>query len=123
MDRDRASGNELTSMTTSDTSAKSRELLLLRSKIHELETRVEQAKLEKKLASGGLKEFSDKERLRRYIDSNIVAIHRADIYGNITEANDATVKLLGYSKEDLYSGKVKWTQFTPPEYLHMDDEA
>ena len=110
-------------MTISDTSSKSRELLLLRSKIHELETRVERARLEKKLASGGFKEFSDKERLRRYIDSNIVAIHRADIYGNITEANDATVKLLGYPKEDLYSGKVKWTQFTPPEYLHMDNEA
>ncbi|MBS1956147.1 MAG: PAS domain-containing protein [Cyanobacteria bacterium SZAS-4] len=110
-------------MTIRDTSSKSSELLLLRAKIHELETRVEQAKLEKKLASGGYKEFSDKERLRRYIDSNIVAIHRADIYGNITEANDATVKLLGYPKEDLYSGKVKWTHFTPPEFLHMDKAA
>jgi PAS domain S-box-containing protein len=110
-------------MRKSDTSAKSSELLLLRSKILELETRLERAKLEKKLASGGYKEFSDMDRLRLYIDSNIVAIHRADIYGNITEANDATVKLIGYSKRELYSGEAKWTQFTPPEYLHLDAEA
>lgn len=110
-------------MTASDTSARSSELLLLRSKILELETRVERAKLQRKLKSTGFKDFTDLDRLRRFVDSNIVAIHRADIYGNITEANDATVKLLGYSKDELYSGRVKWTDFTPPEYLHMDDKA
>lgn len=112
-------------MTPSDTStsARSSELLLLRSKILELETRLEQARLEKKLANSGFKDFTDMDRLRRFVDSNIVAIHRADIYGNITEANDATVKLLGYTKEQLYSGEVKWTDFTPPEFLHMDDTA
>jgi PAS domain S-box-containing protein len=110
-------------MTASDTSAKSSELLLLRSKLLELQSRVERARLEKKLANSGFKEITDMDRLRRFVDSNIVAIHRADIYGNITEANDATVKLLGYSKDQLYSGQVKWTDFTPPEYLHMDHEA
>jgi PAS domain S-box-containing protein len=109
-------------MTLGNTSAKSNHLLLLRSKILELEAHLERAKIEKKMANGHL-EFSDSDRLRLFIDSNIVAMHRADIYGHITEANEATVKLLGYSKEELFSGDVKWTDFTPPELLHLDREA
>lgn len=61
--------------------------------------------------------------LRSFIDSNIVAICRADIHGGILEVNDAFVKLLGYTREDYLEHGVTWHQLTPPEYRHLDEEA
>ncbi|MGH9547959.1 MAG: PAS domain-containing protein, partial [Terriglobales bacterium] len=68
--------------------------------------------------------FSDcDEELRRFIDSNIVAIRRSDIQGNVKELNDATVALFGYTREEYLSGAVLWNQMTVPEYRHLDRAA
>lgn len=61
--------------------------------------------------------------LRKLIDSNIVAIHRADVSGNLKELNDAFVNLLGYSREEWLSGKVRWNLITPPEFRALDELA
>ena len=61
--------------------------------------------------------------LRRFIDSNIIPIHRPDIFGNVHEANDAFLQLLGFSRKELLEGKIKWSELTPPEFGHLDQAA
>jgi PAS domain S-box-containing protein len=44
-------------------------------------------------------------------------------FDHIPEANDAFLKLVGYSREDLLSGRLHWPDLTPPEYSALDDLA
>ena len=58
-------------------------------------------------------------RLKTLIDSNIIPIVCSNME-RITEANDAYLDLVGYSREDLVAGKVDWIKMTPPEHLPKD---
>ena len=44
-------------------------------------------------------------------------------FDRIPEANDAFLKLVGYSREDLKAGRLHWPDLTPPEYSALDDLA
>jgi formate hydrogenlyase transcriptional activator len=44
-------------------------------------------------------------------------------FDRIPEANDAFLDLVGYSREDLQSGALRWPDLTPPEYLALDELA
>ncbi|MEO8658702.1 MAG: sigma 54-interacting transcriptional regulator [Bryobacteraceae bacterium] len=44
-------------------------------------------------------------------------------FDRIPEANDTFLKLVGYSREDLASGRLSWPDLTPPEYAALDDLA
>jgi PAS domain S-box-containing protein len=60
-------------------------------------------------------------RLRTLVDSNMLGIFEWDKQtGLITEANDAFLELLDYTKEDVLFGKVSWIELTPPEFLELD---
>ncbi len=63
------------------------------------------------------------QRLRRFVDSNIVGIVVADAQGGILEANDYYLELIGYSREELERGKIDWRTITPPEWLPADEKA
>jgi PAS domain S-box-containing protein len=41
----------------------------------------------------------------------------------IFEANDAYLKIIGYSREDLEAGRLNWRRITPGEYSHLDNRA
>src|SRR5262249_26471656 len=43
--------------------------------------------------------------------------------GRILEANDAFLRVVQYSREDLVSGAVRWTTLTPAEWRERDDHA
>lgn len=62
-------------------------------------------------------------RFRRVAESGIVGLIFSDVNGNITEANDAFLRMVGYKREDLLQGKLRWDEMTPPEYLHLDERA
>lgn len=62
-------------------------------------------------------------RLRTVIDSNMIGIFFWDAAGNITDANDAFLRLVGYSQDDLQAGHVRWTNMTPPEYRQISNKA
>jgi PAS domain S-box-containing protein len=47
----------------------------------------------------------------------------ADLNGNITEANDAFLQMVSYTREELRSGKLRWDEITPPEYRRLHEEA
>jgi PAS domain S-box-containing protein len=56
-------------------------------------------------------------RIRRLVDANIIGIFISRREGDIVEANDAFLKMVGYDREDLAAGRVCWTELTPPEWL------
>lgn len=62
-------------------------------------------------------------RIRRLVDSNIVGICIFDSDGNIVEANDAFLSMLDYDREHLVSGRLRWTDLTPPEWKTFNEHA
>ncbi len=62
-------------------------------------------------------------RFRRLSESNMIGIMFWDLKGRITEANDAFLQMLGYTREDLDEGRISWDQVTRPENLSIDDSA
>jgi PAS domain S-box-containing protein len=59
-------------------------------------------------------------RIRRLVDANIIGIFIFALEGRILEANDAFLDMVGYDREDLVSGRIRWTDLTPPEWLDRD---
>ena len=59
-------------------------------------------------------------RIRRFVDANIVGIVIADFEGRIIEANDAFLRMVGYDREDLLSGRLHWTELTPDKWHNRD---
>ncbi|MBO4220836.1 AAA family ATPase [Bradyrhizobium neotropicale] len=66
-------------------------------------------------------DLADREgKIRRLVDANIIGILIADREGRILEANDAFLRITGYDREDLVSGRVRWTELSPPEWRERD---
>ncbi len=59
-------------------------------------------------------------RFRGLFEGNIVGVVFSDIYGTIHDANQAFLKLSGYSRSDL---PLRWDTMTPPEWSHASDMA
>jgi PAS domain S-box-containing protein len=55
-------------------------------------------------------------KIRRLVDSNIIGIFISSRMGDIIEANDAFLKMVGYDREDLAAGNMRLTDLTPPEW-------
>ncbi len=62
-------------------------------------------------------------RIRRLVDANIIGIMIGDSRGRILEANEAFLGMLGYSREDLVSDRIRWTKLTPAEWAAADQDA
>jgi PAS domain S-box-containing protein len=62
-------------------------------------------------------------KIRRLFDANIVGIFIWNLEGEIIEANEAFLQVLGYSREDLFSGRVRWQDLTPAEWRERDERA
>ncbi|MEX3900242.1 AAA family ATPase [Paraburkholderia sp. BR10954] len=62
-------------------------------------------------------------KVRRLVDSNIIGIHIWDLEGNVVDANDAFLRIVGYSAEDLRSGRIRWPDLTPPEWHERDEHV
>ncbi len=59
-------------------------------------------------------------KIGRLVDANIVGIVIWDLEGRILEANDAFLRIVGYDRDDLVSGRLRWTDLTPPEWRERD---
>ena len=79
------------------------------------------AEAERKEAEAALRESEG--RIRRLVDSNIIGIFFWDLNGAITEANDAFLAMVGYSRQDVASGKIRWNEMTLPDWRTADERA
>ena len=59
-------------------------------------------------------------RVRRLVESNIIGIITWRAGGQILDANNAFLSIVGYDREDLVSGRVQWRDLTPPEWHERD---
>ncbi len=59
-------------------------------------------------------------KIRRLVDSNIIGIIIWEVEGRILEANDEFLRMVGYDREDLISGRLHRTTLTPPEWRERD---
>jgi len=62
-------------------------------------------------------------RIRRLVDANIIGIFIWNLAGEITEANEAVLHMLEYRRDDLVSGRLRWTDLTPSEWQERDARA
>ncbi|MEH1979223.1 MAG: PAS domain S-box protein [Nostoc sp.] len=62
-------------------------------------------------------------RFRRLVESNIIGVIVANMDGAIAEANDVFLEMVGYSREDLLAGRVRWRDMIPPEYIEANNSA
>jgi len=61
-------------------------------------------------------------KIRRLVDSNIVGIVFWDVEGRIIDANRAFLDIVGYTQEDLVSGRLRWTELTPAQWRDADEQ-
>jgi len=62
-------------------------------------------------------------KIRRLVDANIVGVLVFNLDGQVIEANDALLSMLGYNRDDLISGRLRWTELTPPDWRAVTDQA
>ena len=55
-------------------------------------------------------------KIRRLVDANIIGIFIWELGGRFLDANDTFLRMVGYEREELVSGRVRWTEVTPPEW-------
>jgi PAS domain S-box-containing protein len=66
-------------------------------------------------------EIEEREaKIRRLVDANIIGIIIWDLEGRILDANEAFLRMGGYDREDLISGRLNRTDLTPPEWRERD---
>jgi PAS domain S-box-containing protein len=66
---------------------------------------------------------ASEQRVRRLIDSNLIGITLGELDGRILDANDALLRMVGYTRHDLAEGRLRWDAMTPPEYLAAEERA
>jgi len=76
---------------------------------------------DRKQAESALK--ASEEKLRMLAESNLIGIIFGDVDGGISEANNEFLRMVGYRREQLQRGELRWTDITPPEYLPLDESS
>jgi PAS domain S-box-containing protein len=60
-------------------------------------------------------------KVRRLVDSNIIGIFIWRFDDRVVEANDAFLRIVGYSRDDFVSGNLEWRELTPVEWRDQDN--
>lgn len=60
--------------------------------------------------------------MRRLVDSDVIGMMVSQ-EGTIVEANDAFLKIVGRSRDELIAGRLRWREMTPPEWTEADEHA
>ncbi|HEX4164384.1 MAG TPA: AAA family ATPase [Bryobacteraceae bacterium] len=62
-------------------------------------------------------------KIRRLVDANILGIFIWNLEGAIVGANEAFLHMMQYAREEVASGRVRWTELTPTEWRDRDQRA
>ncbi|MCL6702845.1 ATP-binding sensor histidine kinase [Pseudomonas sp. T1.Ur] len=70
------------------------------------------------------REIADREaKIRRLVDANIIGIVVWTTDGDVVDANDAFLQMLGYEMEDVVSRRLRWRDLTPPEFQDISEQS
>ena len=58
-------------------------------------------------------------KVRRLLDAGVIGVIVTDL-DHILEANDHFLDMVGYTREELNGGLLRWPEMTPPEYAELD---
>ncbi|MCX6690634.1 MAG: PAS domain S-box protein [Methanoregula sp.] len=75
----------------------------------------------RKQVNEALKE--SEERLSRFNESGLFGAIYWTMDGKITDANDTFLMMVGYTRDDLVSGRIDWQSMTPPEFRYLDERS
>ena len=80
---------------------------------------------EREKAEGEVRQLASglEAKVRRLVESNVVGMVMFTLEGAITGANEAFLRMVQYDREDLASGRVRWTDITPAEWHDRDERA
>jgi PAS domain S-box-containing protein len=62
-------------------------------------------------------------RFRRIFESNLLGIVFTNYEGAVLDANEAFLSLVGYTREELADGRIRWDTLTPPEWTEANAKA
>lgn len=60
-------------------------------------------------------------KIRHLVNANIIGIFIWSFDGRIIDANDAFLRIVGYDRDDLVSGRLLWKELTPAEWRNADE--
>ncbi len=82
---------------------------------------------DRKVIQCNIRDITERKRtealFRRLVDSNAQGVVFWNLQGDITGGNDAFLRLMRYTREDLESGLITRAKMTPPEYAELDQRA
>jgi PAS domain S-box-containing protein len=86
----------------------------LESKVAERTAALEAEFAERRKAQEALQK--SETRFRRLVDSPMVGVVQEHADGRLLDANDVFLKMVGYTRQDLEAGRMKWMDMTPSEF-------
>ncbi|MCM0591170.1 MAG: ATP-binding protein [Gloeotrichia echinulata CP02] len=81
---------------------------------------VERLSRQRDRAQETLRAYEDK--LKSFVDANIIGIALGEVDGLIHQANDEFLGMIGYTRSDLLAGRIDANQITAPEYLSLNQQ-
>jgi two-component system, cell cycle sensor histidine kinase and response regulator CckA len=76
----------------------------------------------KRLAADHAKMRDRELRFRRLFESGVAGITISDLDGDFKEVNDAFLEMVGYTREDMVAGELKWGSVSPLDRVVADTE-
>ena len=62
-------------------------------------------------------------RIRRLVDANIVGVAITRTDGAILDMNDAALAIIGCTRAEVRTGRIRWRELTPPDWQAASDRA
>jgi PAS domain S-box-containing protein len=80
---------------------------------------------EREKAEAAVRELANglEAKIRRLVEASVIGIVVWNLDGRILEANDAFLRMVGYGREDLVSGRVRWREVTPDTWRAADEQT
>ncbi|HEY0570807.1 MAG TPA: PAS domain S-box protein [Enterovirga sp.] len=66
---------------------------------------------------------ADEARHRKTLEIDTVPVVFFNLVGGITDANDAFLDMIGYTRAELEAGQVRYEDLTPPDWAWRDEET
>jgi len=92
-------------------------------KIHVLPQVTGRKNVEEKARQAAKERERSEAMIRRLVDANVLGIFIWHLEGAIVGSNEAFLRMLQFSREDLALGRVRWTDLTPDEWREYDERA